>query len=124
MRGAGAHRDGVRLAASKETRIEDAVVSIARIPERPLHAKQYRALACGALALCEVAAGGLDAHADSGFAMCPWDYLGGMLVCEEACATVIDAHDEPLVTADPTVRRRIIAAGTRDLAVALKRAVA
>jgi fructose-1,6-bisphosphatase/inositol monophosphatase family enzyme len=124
VRGAGAHRDGVRLRASDVTAIGDAVVSIARLPERPLRCKQYRAFACGALALCEVAAGGLDAHVDTGFAMSPWDYLGALLACEEAGATVIDAHGQPLVTADPAARRRIVAAGTPALADELGRAVA
>ena len=63
-------------------------------------------------------------HVDSNFAMCPWDYLGALLACDEAGATVFDAHDAPLVTADPEARRRIVAAGTRELAETLKRAVA
>jgi myo-inositol-1(or 4)-monophosphatase len=124
VRGAGAQRDGIRLCASDVTEIADAVVSVARVPEPALPSKQYRAFACGALALCEVAAGGLDGHVDSGFAMSPWDYLGALLACEEAGATVVDAHGEPLVTADPDARRRIVAAGTRSLADALTRAVA
>ena len=35
----------------------------------------------------------------------------------EAGATVLDANGEPLVTTDPTARRRIVAAGTPELAV-------
>jgi myo-inositol-1(or 4)-monophosphatase len=123
VRGGGAYRDGVRLHASKVTRIEDAVISIAALPSSPIPWKQYRAFACSALALCEVAAGGLDAHVDTNFAMRPWDYLGALLACEEAGAIVFDARDERLVTTDPTARRRVVAAGTSELAATLKRAV-
>ncbi len=124
VRDGGAFRDGVRLRASTVTRVEDSVISIARPPVPPLPWKQYRAFACGALALCEVAAGGIDAHVDSDFAMRPWDYLGALLACREAGATVFDAHDEELVTTEPGSHRRIVAAGTSELAETLKRAVA
>ena len=124
VREGGAFRDGVRLRASTVTRVEDSVISIARPPVPALAWKQYRALACGALALCEVAAGGIDAHVDTDFAMRPWDYLGALLACREAGATVFDAHDEPLVTTDPGAYRRIVAAGTPELASILKRVVA
>jgi fructose-1,6-bisphosphatase/inositol monophosphatase family enzyme len=100
------------------------VVSVAALPERPLGWKQYRAFACAALSLCDVAAGGLDAHIDTNWSLYPWDYLGGYLACVEAGATVLEAHGEQLVTTDPTVRRRIVAAGTPELAETLRRAVA
>ena len=124
VRGQGAYRDGVRLRVSPTTRVEDAVISVAATPTTPLPWKQYRALACGALALCEVAAGGLDAHVDTNFSMCPWDYLGGMLACVEAGGVVLDAHGQELVTDDPAARRRIVAAGTSELASVLQRAIA
>ena len=73
--------------------------------------------------LCDVAAGGLDGHVDTGWSLYPWDYLGGYLACLEAGATVLEAHGEPLVTTDPTVRRRIVAAGTPEFAGILQRAV-
>jgi fructose-1,6-bisphosphatase/inositol monophosphatase family enzyme len=124
VRGEGAYRDGGRLRASGTTRIEDSVISVAAVPDPPLPWKQYRALACAALSLCDVAAGGLDAHVDSQWSQYPWDYLGGWLACVEAGATVLEAHGQPLVTTDPAVRRRIVAAGTAELAAALRDAVA
>jgi fructose-1,6-bisphosphatase/inositol monophosphatase family enzyme len=123
VRDAGAFRDGVRLRASTTTRVEESVISVAALPERALGWKQYRAFACAALSLCDVAAGGLDGHVDTGWSLYPWDYLGGYLACLEAGATVLEAHGEPLVTTDPTVRRRIVAAGTPELAGILQRAV-
>ena len=56
--------------------------------------------------------------------MCPWDYLGGMLACVEAGGVVLDAHGQELVTDDPAARRRIVAAGTSELASVLQRAIA
>jgi fructose-1,6-bisphosphatase/inositol monophosphatase family enzyme len=114
VRGVGAYRDGVRLHASSATRVEDSV--IAYWPKRPLPAKQARVLGSIALELCDVAAGGLDAHADAGPWSAPWDYLGGYLVCIEAGAVVCDPSGRPIVTDDPDARRQIIAAGTRELA--------
>ena len=35
----------------------------------------------------------------------PWDYLGGMLICQEAGVEVADAFDRPLVTLDHAARR-------------------
>lgn len=119
VRGAGAFRDGVRLRAAPTTRIEEAVVGLGALPDRRLPWKQYRAFACAALSLVEVAAGGLDAHVDTGHALAPWDYLGGYLACVEAGAVVREAAGRPLVTADPAARRRLVAAGTGALADAL-----
>jgi fructose-1,6-bisphosphatase/inositol monophosphatase family enzyme len=124
IRGQGAYRDGVRLRASTVTRIEDSVISVAALPERALGWKQYRAFACAALSLCDVAAGGIDGHIDSGWSLFPWDYLGGYLACVEAGATVLEAHGEALVTTDPSVRRRLVAAGTTQLAETLCDAIA
>jgi fructose-1,6-bisphosphatase/inositol monophosphatase family enzyme len=118
-RGAGAHRDGVALRASSVTRVEDAVIAIAGLPEEKLAWKQFRALGCAALALCDVAAGGVDGYLDTGPYHAPWDYLGGYLACIEAGAVVREANGVELVTDDPKVRRQVIAAGTEALADAM-----
>ena len=56
----------------------------------------------GALALCDVAAGSLDGYLD-GLAdqHRPWDYLGGLLVCREAGAVVVDVA-RPRARRSPT----------------------
>ncbi len=41
-----------------------------------------------------------------------WDYLGGMLVCLEAGASVVDAEGRELVVLDHEARRTPIAAAT------------
>jgi myo-inositol-1(or 4)-monophosphatase len=119
VRGGGAYRDGVALGPSGVTRIEDAVIAVSGLPREPLPWKQFRALGCAALALCDVAAGGIDGYVDAGPHHAPWDYLGGYLACVEAGAIVREANGDELITADPTVRRRLVAAGTPALADAL-----
>jgi fructose-1,6-bisphosphatase/inositol monophosphatase family enzyme len=119
VRGRGAWRDGARLHASRTERVEDAVVALAGRPARVLPWKQFRALGCASLALCDVAAGGLDGYVDGAALHAPWDYLGGLLVCREAGAVVHDARGEELVTTDVDARRQLVAAGTPALAGAL-----
>jgi fructose-1,6-bisphosphatase/inositol monophosphatase family enzyme len=116
IRGVGAYRDGVRLHASSATRVEDSVIAFSGWPKQPLPAKQARVLGSIALELCDVAAGGLDAHADAGAWSAPWDYLGGYLACIEAGAVVWEPSGQLVATADPDARRQIVAAGTIELA--------
>ena len=123
VRGEGAFRDGVRLEASSTKNIEESVIALGGWPRVMLRAKQTRMLGSIALELCDVAAGGLDGHVDGGRYMAPWDYLGGLLVCREAGAVVLDVRGEELVTDDHTARRQIVAAGTQELADALLAAI-
>ncbi len=122
LRGSGATRDGHPLVPSTATRVEDAVVGISNFPGRMLAWKQFRALGSCALALCDVAYGALDGYFDAGSVHAPWDYLGGLLVCTEAGVKVIDSEDRPLAIADPSARRRLVAAGTSQLLQALRAA--
>jgi len=116
VRGGGATRDGRALQASGVTRVEQSVVALASAPKRFLPWKQFRALGCASLMLCDVAAGGLDGVVDSAPNLAPWDYLGGYLACVESGAVVRDANGGELVTDDPTARRQVIAAATPELA--------
>lgn len=118
-RDGGAYRDGIALHASNATRLEDSVIAISGLPARPLPWKQFRALGCASLALCEVAAGGIDGYVDAGPHHAPWDYLGGLLACVEAGAVVREVNGDELVTADPAVRRQLVAAATDSLADSL-----
>ena len=101
------------------TAIGEAVVGLGGLPPRHLGWKQSRVLGCCALELCEVAAGGLDGYLSPGSFHAPWDYLGGLLACSEAGAVVRDGEGAVLVTDDPTVRRRLVAAGTPELLATL-----
>jgi myo-inositol-1(or 4)-monophosphatase len=120
VRGGGATRNGMPLHASTVTRVSDAVIDLAGFPKRLPRGKQARVLGSIALVLCEIAAGGIDAHLDSGPWTGPWDYLGGYLACLEAGATVRDFGHAPLVTTEFEARRQVIAAGTEALADALE----
>ena len=116
VRGGGARVDGTPLVPTATTAIGDAVVGLSGYPPRWLGWKQYRALGAQALDLCAVAGGRLDAYVDCSVgAHGSWDYLGGMLVCQEAGALVVDAFDRPLVTIEHAARRTPIAAATPDL---------
>ena len=121
VRGEGAWLDGRRLTAATTTTVERSVIALVAMPERELPWRQFRALGSSALSLCDVAAGGLDGLLDaSDSAHSPWDYLGGMLICREAGAEVVDAHDRELVVADFEARRQLVAACTPELLDALR----
>lgn len=121
IRGMGAWQGTARLTPSTNQRLEDAVVAVSGSPHPVPRWRQYRALGSTALALCDVAAGRLDAFVDCvPDAEGPWDYLGGLLVCREAGAHVVDRLDRELVVCDPTARRQVVAAATPELLEAVR----
>jgi fructose-1,6-bisphosphatase/inositol monophosphatase family enzyme len=120
IRGDGAFRDGQPLRISTVRKVEDAMVGLSGWPARLLPWQQYRALGCASLALCSVAAGGLDGYIDGGAWHAPWDYLGGLLMCREAGALVVDVDGQELVTPALSARRQLLAAGTPELLAALR----
>ena len=121
-RGGGAHTDQSRLDVASTTRLEDAVVAVTGLP-RAATWQQYRSLGSIALALCDVAAGRLDAFLDVLTDQhAPWDYLAGVLICREAGGVVVDAADRALEVADDRARRQVLAAATPTLLDALRRA--
>ncbi len=120
-RGGGARGDGRPLVPRPTADLCDAVVGLSGWPTRHLGWRQYRVLGAAALDLCAVASGALDAFVDCSrpAAHGPWDYLGGMLVCKEAGAVVVDTDGLDLVTRDHAARRSPMAAATDDLLKAL-----
>jgi myo-inositol-1(or 4)-monophosphatase len=71
-----------------------------------------------------VAEGVLDAYATvGGSRLGSWDYLGGLLICQEAGAVVVDSSDRDLVTLEHAERRTPLAAATPSLLGALRAAV-
>ena len=121
VRGKGAWRDGEEVTPSAVTRLEDAVVCFSGTPRQRLPWKQFRSLGSAALELCDVASGALDAYLTSWQA--PWDYLGGVLVCREAGAVVVDAHGGELVVTGADARRQLLAAATPELLDAVRPAL-
>jgi fructose-1,6-bisphosphatase/inositol monophosphatase family enzyme len=116
VRGGGARVDGVALRPSACTGMAEALVGLSGYPPWWFGWKQFRALGAAALDLCAVAGGRLDAYVDCSVgAHGAWDYLGGMLICQEAGALVVDAWDRPLVTTEHAARRTPVAAATPEL---------
>jgi fructose-1,6-bisphosphatase/inositol monophosphatase family enzyme len=90
--------------------LDEAVVAINALPSRNPGWGQFRCFGAAALDLCAVADGRFDAYVDfDADALGPWDYLGGMLICQEAGVEVADAFDRPLVTLDHAARRTPVA---------------
>lgn len=113
VRGGGARVDGRALRPSGCDDLGTALVGLSGYPPWWFGWKQFRALGAVALDLCAVAGGRLDAYVDcSPSAHGAWDYLGGMLICQEAGAGVVDAWDRSLVTLDHAARRTPVAAAT------------
>ncbi len=120
VRGGGARRDGALVRPSEAEGLADAIVGVNGLPSRHLGWQQFRALGAAALDLCAVASGSLDGFVDcTNDGLAPWDYLGAMLVCQEAGATVADLHGRELGVVDHGARRTVVAGATAPLASAL-----
>ena len=90
--------------------------STSGFPDRWLGWYQFRSLGACALDLCAVASGVADAYIDCSWnAHGSWDYLGGLLVCLEAGAHIVDAEGRDLVTLEHADRRTPVAAATESL---------
>nr|WP_249419681.1 inositol monophosphatase [Rhabdothermincola salaria] len=112
-RGGGATRNGVPIVPSGAEDLSRSVVLLSGFPGRWLGWKQFRALGACALDLCAVAMGTADGYIDcSHNAHGSWDYLGGMLVCQEAGAVVVDADGRDLVSLDHAARLTPLAAAS------------
>lgn len=116
VRGGGARRDGEPIAASGCLSLSEAMVGLSGFPNRNLGWNQFRNLGAAALDLCAVACGRLDGFLDArGGHLGPWDYLGGLLVCQEAGAVVADGDGRDLLVLDHHARRAPVAAATPEL---------
>nr|MBA3303958.1 hypothetical protein [Acidimicrobiia bacterium] len=116
VRGGGARCDGVDMATSGCTELSEAVIGLSGYSGTHLGWRQYRALGAIALDLCAVAGGRLDGYLDTSVGIHgPWDYLGGLLVCQEAGAVVVDRAGRDLLDLDHGARRAPVAAAGREL---------
>lgn len=123
IRGRGAWRDGIEISASACTSISEAIVGLSGMPPMPFGWKQFRALGASALDLCLVASGALDGFVDCSVdAHGVWDYAGGMLICAEAGAMVVDGFGRELLVRFPEWKRTPVAAATPELLAQLVRA--
>ena len=112
-RGGGARRDGDAISPSGCTRMGSAIVAFSGYPREYVGWSQYRSLGAAALDICAVASGALDAFIDcASSSLAPWDYLGGVLVCAEAGASVAEAYGRDLMVRDGDGRRTVVAAAS------------
>jgi myo-inositol-1(or 4)-monophosphatase len=113
VRGGGARRDAVAISPSGAVAMPDSIVGVSGLPPRHLGWRQFRALGASALDLCAVADGTIDAFIDClDDAHGAWDYLGAMLVCQEAGAVMADGLGRDLVALEHADRRTPVAAAT------------
>jgi len=116
-RGGGAFGDEGPLTPSGCATLGDSLIGLSGLPPVDLGWAQTRAFGACALDLCAVASGRLDGYYDTTrpAAHGPWDYLGGLLVCREAGAQVVDPTGAELVVVDHDARRSPLAAATPQL---------
>jgi myo-inositol-1(or 4)-monophosphatase len=123
VRGSGASRSGKRISVSRCVNLNEAIVAISGLPNTPLGWSQFRAYGAASLELCYVAEGSLDAFARAGGSwLYPWDYLAGLLICQEAGGVVVDLNDENLLVSE-AVGRAPVAAASEDLVRKVQRAI-
>lgn len=116
VRGGGARADGTAIGPSGCSTMHEAIVAVSGYPTRYLGWSQYRSLGAAALDICAVADGTLDGFLDcAGHSLAPWDYMGALLVCQEAGAYVDDAYGRDLVVREHGPRRTPIAGATPEL---------
>ena len=73
--------------------------------------------------MCAVADGTADGYVDFGTGLAPWDYLGALLICEEAGAEVTGMGGQALVSISTETRVRPLCAATPELLAELSTAV-
>ena len=121
VRGGGADRDGAALKPSGCQELSSAIVGISGFPGHHPGWAQFRTLGAASLEFCAVAEGVLDAYMLVGRStLYGWDYLAGLLICQEAGAVVVERDGAELVVRDQAPRRPIVAATSQLAAQLLK----
>jgi myo-inositol-1(or 4)-monophosphatase len=121
VRGSGADRDGAALKPSGCQELSSAIVGISGFPGHHPGWAQFRTLGAASLEFCAVAEGVLDAYMLVGRStLYGWDYLAGLLICQEAGAVVVERDGAELVVRDDAPRRPIVAATAQLAAQLLK----
>jgi fructose-1,6-bisphosphatase/inositol monophosphatase family enzyme len=120
VRGGGARLDGEIVRVAPGRALDDSVVAISGLPTHHYGWRQFRAMGASALDISAVASGAFDAFVDmSPDAHGVWDYVGAMLVVQEAGGVVVDAFGRDLVVIDHEARRTPVAATNLALLEAL-----
>jgi len=123
VRGRGAWLDGQHVTIDRQAPLEDSIIAISGLADHHYGWRQFRAMGASALDISAVASGTFDGFVDmSHDAHGVWDYLGALLVVEEAGGVVVDAWGRDLVVLDHASRRTPIAASNSALLRDLQRA--
>lgn len=111
-RGAGATRDGRPIRVGAPRTLRESIIAVNARPPDAFRPAQFRSTGSTALDIASVASPvGFDGTVDFDEGMIgPWDYLGAVLIVEEAGGVAADAHGRELVTLDHDARRRPITA--------------
>ncbi len=121
LRSKGATRNGEKISPSGSKSMASSIVATSGYPPKHLGWQQYRSLGAAALDICAVAQGCVDAYFDAkDDAIHPWDYMGALLVCQEAGGVFCDAQDRELVITSFEQSRSLIVASTPQLLEELK----
>lgn len=116
VRGHGAFQNSSPLSVRPPRPLSQSIVFLNGYQPKHLGWSQYRALGSAALELCMVASGVGDAFIDcSGQGLALWDYMGALLVCQEAGCVVEDIEGKELVEISLDVRRHVLAASSKEL---------
>jgi myo-inositol-1(or 4)-monophosphatase len=111
VRGGGARRDGQAITPSGCADLSSAIVGISGFPGVHPGWAQFRALGAAALEFCAVAEGVLDAYSVVGKStLFGWDYLAGMLICQETGAVTLERDGADVAVRDDGTRRPLVAA--------------
>jgi myo-inositol-1(or 4)-monophosphatase len=110
-RGGGSERDGRTIKPSGCEELGQAIVGVSGFPGRHPGWAQFRALGAASLECCAVAEGVLDAYLTVGRStLYGWDYLAGLLVCQEVGVAMAERDGKDLIVRDASSRRPVVAA--------------
>jgi fructose-1,6-bisphosphatase/inositol monophosphatase family enzyme len=110
-RGGGAERNGQSIKPSGCDELGQAIVGVSGFPGHHPGWAQFRALGAASLECCAVAEGVLDAYLTVGRStLYGWDYLAGLLVCQEVGVVATEREGRDLIVRDDSSRRPIVAA--------------
>ena len=119
------HKDKNKpIQPSKVKNLNEALVSFNCYPNEGnpkwlAPARQLRSFGAAALEICLVASGGLDVYTTAG-TLSPWDYLAGMLICQEAGAEICDTQEKNLLTLSLETKRQTLVVSSLELLTEIK----
>jgi len=120
VRGGGSRKDGAAISVAAPTTMGESLIAMNGHAPSHFGWGQYRAFGAAALDLCFVAEGAADGYLDcTGSNHGVWDYLGGLLIVQEAGGVMTDVDDRELCVLEHSARRAPVAASSPELHAAM-----